>query len=105
VLHPEAQIGLVVAVLAHRLRVRHAWEGPRDLHAQDLAPERRDQLLHHREDVVLGDERHLQIDLGELPAADRGAVLVAEALDDLEVPLESGHHEELLEQLGLSASA
>ena len=99
VLHAKAQVGLVVAVLAHRLLVRHARKRLGDRNAQDLAPERGDQLLHRGEDVVLGDERHLQVDLGELRLPIDAQVLVPEALDDLEVALEPGDHEELLEQL------
>ena len=51
------------------------------------------------EDVVLVDERHLDVDLRELGLAIEAQVLVAEALDDLEVAVEARHHEELLEEL------
>ena len=51
------------------------------------------------EDVVLVHERHLDVDLRELGLAIDAQVLVAEALHDLEVAVEAGHHEELLEEL------
>ncbi len=52
-----------------------------------------------REDVVLVDEGHLDVDLRELGLAIEAQILVAEALHDLEVPVEAGDHEELLEEL------
>ena len=49
---------------------------------------------------VLGvHEGHLQVNLGELRLAVGSQVLVAEALDDLEVAVEPGDHEHLLEEL------
>ena len=99
VLQAEAQVGLVVAVLAHRLVVGHARKRSGDLDSEHLAPERPHQLLDHGEHVVLRDEGHLQVDLGELGLPVEAQVLVPEALDDLEVPVEPGHHEELLEEL------
>ncbi len=61
---------------------------------------RDDEPLDDREDVVLADEAHLEVDLGELGLPVEPEVLVAEALDDLEVPVEAGDHEELLVELG-----
>jgi hypothetical protein len=58
-----------------------------------------DDLLHHLVDVIHVGEGHLEIDLGELGLAILPEVLVAEALGDLEVPIEAGHHEELLVEL------
>jgi len=51
-------------------------------------------------DVLAVDEAHLDVDLGELRLPIEPEILVAEALDDLEVAIEPGHHEELLEKLG-----
>ena len=99
VLHAEAQVGLVVAVLGHRLVEGHAPEGARDLDAQHLLPELDDEPLDDVEDVVLLDEAHLHVDLGELGLPVEAQVLVAEAADDLEVPVEAGDHVELLEEL------
>ena len=56
-------------------------------------------LLHERDDIVLLDKGHLQVDLGELGLTVRAQVLVAEALHDLVVALEPGHHQDLLEEL------
>jgi hypothetical protein len=52
------------------------------------------------EDVVLGDERHLHVELIELARRTVGpAVLVAEARGDLEISIEPRHHQQLLELL------
>ena len=50
-------------------------------------------------DVLLGDERRLDVDLGELGLAVGAQVLVAEAAGDLQVAAEPGDLEQLLEQL------
>src|SRR6266511_3867472 len=56
---------------------------------------RLDQVDH----VLLGHERHLDVELGELGLTVGPQCLVAEAPDDLVVPVQPGHHEDLLEQL------
>ena len=45
------------------------------------------------------NERHLDVDLGELGLAVGAQVLVAEAASDLVVALDAAHHEHLLELL------
>ena len=49
--------------------------------------------------VVLVDEAHLEVELGELGLAVAAQVLVAEAARDLEVAVDAGDHQELLELL------
>ena len=94
----DAQIGFVAAVLAHRFGIRDAREiGQID--AETLLPQVFDQPLHHVLHVVLGHERGFDVDLRELGLAVGAQILVAEALDDLVVAIETGHHQELLEQL------
>src|SRR3546814_19128990 len=52
------------------------------------------------EDVVLGDEAHLEIELVELAGRAIGArILVAKARRDLEIAVEPRHHQQLLEHL------
>ena len=53
----------------------------------------------HVDHVVLVDERHLEVELGELRLAVGARVLVAEAAGDLVVALEAADHQQLLEQL------
>src|SRR5690606_24105966 len=103
VLHVEAQIRLVVAVLAHRLVVTHPRKAAlgvlrREIEAGGL-PDREDEPLDEREDVVLVHEAELDVDLRELGLAIEPEILVAEAAHDLEVLFEPRHHEELLEEL------
>ena len=60
-------------------------------------------FLEHRlgdlDDVVLLDEGHLEVELGELGLAVGAQVLVAEAAGDLVVALEAAHHQQLLVEL------
>ena len=53
-----------------------------------------------RSDVLVVDERHLDVELGELGLAVGAEVLVAEAAGDLEVAVEAGDHQQLLVKLG-----
>jgi hypothetical protein len=58
------------------------------------------EALHQVLDLALGEERGLDVDLGELGLAVGAQVLVAEALHDLVVAVVPGDHQELLEELG-----
>ena len=49
--------------------------------------------------MLAAREAHLQIDLGELELAVGALVFIAEAARDLEVAVEAGDHEDLLEDL------
>ena len=51
-------------------------------------------------DVVFLDERHLHVELGELRLAVGALRLVAEAAGNLEIAIQPGHHQELLQLLG-----
>ena len=55
--------------------------------------------LEHFDDIILLDKRHLAVDLCELGLTIGTKVLVAETLDDLEITVETSHHEKLLELL------
>ena len=57
------------------------------------------QALDEVEDLLLGRVAHLDVELGVLGLAVAALVLVPERPRDLEVPLEAGDHEELLELL------
>ena len=97
-LEPEAQVGLVGAVAEHRVGVGHARERRLELDA-DRLPHRRDHRLHQAEDELDVRERHLDVELGQLLNTVGAEVLVAEAAGDLEVALEAGDDEQLLEDL------
>ena len=55
--------------------------------------------LDQRPDVAGIDKAHLQVELGELRLAVGAQIFVAEAAGDLEVALDAGHHQQLLELL------
>ena len=97
-LHAAPEIGFVRAVLRDGLGVGHAQKRPRRL-TSDEAHEPLHQRLDRREHQILGRERHLEVDLRELGLAVGAEILVAEALDDLEVAIEPRDHEDLLEDL------
>ena len=65
----------------------------------DQRPQRLEDLLGDRDDVVGVDEAHLHVELGELRLAVGAEVLVAVAARDLVVALHACHHQQLLEQL------
>ena len=94
----HAQVGLVRAVLEHRLAVGHGREH-RQLDARGVAEHVADHAFEHLADLFLGEERGLDIDLRELGLAVGAQVLVTEALHDLVVAVVAGHHQQLLEQL------
>ncbi len=64
-----------------------------------VGPEGGDDLLAEVDHVVLGDERHLDVELGELRLPVGPEVLVAVAAGDLVVALHAADHQQLLEQL------
>ncbi len=97
-----AQIGLVGAVFERRVGEGDARERRRR-HRPALPEFLEDAVqyrLDRREHVLLRDERHLEIELVELARRTVGAArLVAEARRDLEIAVEPGDHQQLLELL------
>ena len=99
-LQAVAQVGPVAAEPLHHVVVVEPGQRQRDLLAAELPGHGRDQDLHCRNDVLVLDERHLDVELGELGLAVGAEVLVAEAAGDLEVAVEAGDHQKLLVELG-----
>ena len=97
--HRYAQIRLVGTVALHRFAPTQARERVGQLDAQrvteHVAHHGLGQVLH----VLLLDEGHLQVDLGELGLAVGAQILVAEAAGDLVVAVQPTHHQQLLEDL------
>mmetsp|Transcript_26293 Transcript_26293/g.36697 ORF Transcript_26293/g.36697 Transcript_26293/m.36697 type:complete len:288 (-) Transcript_26293:414-1277(-) len=103
-LHVVSEVGLVDPVVAHGHAVRHAMKL-----AERVPHHRLEDAVDHRlegvEDVLLSHERHLAVDLREFRLAVGSELLIAEALDDLEVAVDPSNHEDLLECLrGLGES-
>src|SRR6476620_9861688 len=103
VLHLDrvAQVRLVGAVFAQRIGVSDARKLLRHrLVAAEFLEQPAYDRLDRVEYVFLRDEAHFQNELVELPRRTIGAgILVAEAGRDLEVPIEAGDHDQLLELL------
>ena len=95
----EAQIRLVGAVLVHRVLPGDARQRKLDVIAAGL-PDRLDDLLGHRDDILLVDIAHFHIELRELRLAVSAEVLIAIATCELIVAFDAADHEQLLEQLG-----
>src|SRR5438045_4608841 len=57
------------------------------------------QLFHEFHDLILREERGLDVELGELRLAVGAQILIAEAAHDLVVAIEPGNHQQLLEDL------
>ena len=66
----------------------------------DVFDDGHDHFFHQGHDVVLFDEAHFEIDLGEFGLAVGAEVLIAEAASDLEVAFDAADHENLLVLLG-----
>ena len=95
----ESQVGLVGAETVHGVVPGDALQRGLNVHSDEL-PALPHDLLGQGNDVVLLDEAHLDVELGELGLAIGAEVLVTVASRDLVVTLHAGDHEQLLEQLG-----
>ena len=98
-----AQVRLVGSVLQHCLPIRNArvLAGRRDASTiREFLEHARKDRLDRVEDILLRDEAHFEIELVEFARATvRPRVLVAEAGRDLEIAVEAGDHQQLLEHL------
>src|SRR5690606_12132086 len=97
-LQRDAQVGLVRAITTHGFFERHMRKLA-ELDVQHFL----EQLAHHAfgdaNDVGLVEEAGLDIDLGEFRLAVGTQIFVAEAFGNLVVAVETGNHQQLLEQL------
>ena len=98
----DAQVRFIRPILQHRLTVRNTAErlivhlGRRESRKQAVQD-----LLDDPENVLLRDVRHLHVQLVEFAGrAVRAGIFIAETRGNLEVLVEPGHHQQLLEQLG-----
>ena len=103
ILHHDriAQVRLVAAVFAQRVGIRDERKFRRHrLAVGKFLEHAADDRLDRVEDVLLGDEAHLQIELVELAGRAVGArILIAKARRDLEIAIEARNHDQLLELL------
>ena len=94
----EAKVGLVGAVLFHRVFVGHSRKRGRQVVADEL-PDVRHDIFGDSNDVILINEAHFNVKLGEFRLTISAEVLVTVATCDLEVAFHTGNHEHLLKQL------
>ena len=66
---------------------------------RDRGDQFRIKFFHQVQNIIPLDERHLQVELGELRLAVPAQVLIPEAARDLEVAVHAGHHQQLFELL------
>ncbi|MCY1351842.1 hypothetical protein D9M69_381190 [compost metagenome] len=98
-LQRNAQVRLVRTVAAHGFFEGHVREFV-ELDVQHFLEQLAHHLLGDFDDVAFFEEAGLDVDLGEFRLTVGTQVFVAEALGDLVVAVEAGHHQQLLEQLG-----
>ncbi len=96
--HAETSVGLVAAIVFHGVRPRHTRQFGQ-VYIENGLEQVTGHTFEHIQYVFLFYKGHLAVDLGELRLAVGTQVLVAEALDNLEVTVESAHHEQLLQYL------
>ena len=104
-LHAVAKVGLVGAEPGHHLGVGEPRERRGDLGSGHLTHDARIQRLDQIHQIFFGDERHLDVELGELEAAIGARGLVSQAPHDLVVAILPRHHQQLLELLRRWGSA
>ncbi|MNH71776.1 hypothetical protein D3C73_239280 [compost metagenome] len=92
------QVWLVGTVAAHGFFEGHVRELA-EFQAQHFLEQVADHLLGQAHDLFFIEEAGLDVDLGEFRLTVGTQVFVTEALGDLVVTVEAGHHQQLLEQL------
>ena len=96
----DPQVRLVIAIFQHRLGERNVYELLVDSLVGKLLKDATDHRLDSVENILLLDKAHLEVELIEFAgAAISAAVLIAETGRDLEIAVESGDHDKLLELL------
>jgi len=98
-LERHAQVRLVAAEAAHGIGISQARERVGQLDLQHAREYVADEPFHQRHDLLLRQERGLDVELRELGLPVGAQVLVPEAAHDLVVAVEAAHHQELLEDL------
>ena len=99
----DTKIGLVGAVLLECGKVRNTYKGSTgcSVICTILSKDRRKNVLNDSEYIFLGSECHLHIQLVEFSGRTVSTrILITEAGSDLEVAVDTGNHQKLLELLG-----
>ena len=94
-----AHVGLVGAEPQQAFLHVEARKGHRQIDVEELLPDLHPQAFDEAEHILLGAERHLDVELRDLHHAVRAQILIAQAAGDLVVASDAGDHEQLLELL------
>ena len=78
---------------------RHLLQFRRQFHMEDILEKLTAHLLEERDDILLVHEAHLAVDLCKLGLTIGPEVLITEAFRNLEVAVESAHHQQLFKRL------
>ena len=99
-LEVKAGIGLIDAVVIHGVLILDAAERRFEILAEDFLEDALHKALVHRHDVLLINEGHLHVDLGEFRLTVGTQVFIAEAAGNLHIAVKAGAHQNLLIKLG-----
>ena len=97
--HAETEVRFVASVEPHGVVPRHLTKFFGKLHAANFFEKVACHVLEDVNHVVLLYETHFAVDLREFGLAVGAQVLITEALRNLEVAVESAHHQQLLKRL------
>ena len=97
--HLETHIRLIGAVLVHRVDPWHPHDREFNVYIAHLLEDVLQQTLVDLDDIIDIHEAELHIHLGELRLTIGTEVLITVAACQLEVTVEAGYHEELLQEL------
>ena len=98
-LHLETCIRFVAAIVFHCIVPCHTWELTLELNATDCLEQMLCHTLEERNHILLLNKTHLAVNLCKLGLAVGTQVLVAETFHNLEITVETRHHQQLLEEL------
>ena len=96
--HFETSIRFVRTIIFHSIVPCHAWESI-EFDTFDSAEEVTAHAFKHLDNILLLNETHFAVDLRKLRLTVGTKVFVAEAFHDLEVAVETTHHQQLFECL------
>ena len=98
-LHAETKVGLVTAIVFHGICPWHAQKRFRQFHTADFLEQVFGHAFEEVDDIILFNERHLTVYLREFRLTVGTQVFVTETFGNLEVTVETGYHQQLLQRL------
>src|SRR5690606_37677681 len=96
--HVKPNVGFIGAIEAHSICILHAGHF-RQFKALYIFEERPNQSFKNMEDIFLLYECHFTVDLCKLRLPVCSEILIPKTFYDLEIPVKTGNHEQLLKRL------